>query len=155
TINYQLSTINYQPSGFSFAEVMFAVIILGIGFIMIAAVFPVAVQQGKATNDETTAAASAKAQVAMLSDVIADADVPVPTGTPIPMGFGVGSHVFGQVYSLRDPQPDTKTGYPWLNNQVAPWVLDQTWEKVRGNLVSSTDPRFASVVLYRRDSTVG
>src|SRR5271170_6357188 len=31
--------------GFSFIEVMFAVIILGIGFIMVSAMFPVAIQQ--------------------------------------------------------------------------------------------------------------
>src|SRR5579862_4528540 len=31
--------------GFSFVEVMFAVIILGIGFIMVSAMFPVAIQQ--------------------------------------------------------------------------------------------------------------
>src|SRR5436309_10144680 len=54
---------NFRGKGFSFAEVMFAVIVLGIGFIMIAAIFPVAIQQSKATNDETTAAATAKAQV--------------------------------------------------------------------------------------------
>src|SRR5207248_9440516 len=73
TINYQLSTIHYpRRQGFSFAEVMFAVIVLGIGFIMIAAIFPVAIQQSKATNDETSGAAIAKAQVAALSDIIAE-----------------------------------------------------------------------------------
>jgi Tfp pilus assembly protein PilV len=46
--------------GFSFAEVMFAVIILGIGFIMIAGLFPVAISQSKATSDETSAAAFAR-----------------------------------------------------------------------------------------------
>jgi type II secretory pathway pseudopilin PulG len=42
---------------FSFAEVMFAVIVLGIGFIMIAAVFPVAISQSQSTKQETTTAA--------------------------------------------------------------------------------------------------
>src|SRR5213593_3857396 len=100
---------NFRRKGFSFAEVMFAVIVLGIGFIMIAAIFPVAIQQSKATNDETTAAAIAKAQVITLQDVLSDGSLTVasdlPALTPIPAGFGVGSHVFGQVYSLRDPQP--------------------------------------------------
>src|SRR5438477_2700389 len=84
TINYQLSTIHYPRRGFSFAEVMFAVIILGIGFIMIAAIFPVAIQQGKATNDETTGAANAKAQVAILEAPGAISDVDVPALTPVP-----------------------------------------------------------------------
>ena len=45
-----------RSSGFSFVEVLFAVIILGVGFIMIAAVFPVAIRQTKSTIDETSAA---------------------------------------------------------------------------------------------------
>ncbi len=41
---------------FSFAEVMFAVIILGVGFIMIAGLFPVAISQSKSNADETSSA---------------------------------------------------------------------------------------------------
>ena len=40
---------------FSFVEVLFAVIILGVGFIMVAAIFPVAIQQTQATVEETAA----------------------------------------------------------------------------------------------------
>jgi len=43
-------------AGYSFTEVMFAVVVLGIGFIMIAAMFPVAIQQSQLTSEETTAA---------------------------------------------------------------------------------------------------
>ncbi len=39
---------------------MFAVVILGIGFVMVAAVFPVAVEQTRATSDEATASALAR-----------------------------------------------------------------------------------------------
>src|SRR5438045_2435175 len=46
--------------GFSFAEVMFAVVILGIGFIMVAAIFPVAIQQTQTTNEESMGAAAAR-----------------------------------------------------------------------------------------------
>jgi hypothetical protein len=46
--------------GFSFAEVMFAVVILGIGFIMVAAIFPVAIQQTAMTGEESMAAAAAR-----------------------------------------------------------------------------------------------
>ena len=37
----------------TFIEVLFAVILLGIGFIMIAGIFPVAIQQTAAVSDET------------------------------------------------------------------------------------------------------
>lgn len=39
---------------FSIVEVMFAIMILGIGFIMVAAIFPVGIQQGRDAVDETT-----------------------------------------------------------------------------------------------------
>lgn len=45
-----------RRGGFSFTEILFAVMILGIGFIMIAAMFPVAIHQTDATNQETIAA---------------------------------------------------------------------------------------------------
>ena len=41
--------------GFNFAEVLFAVMILGIGFIRVAAMFPVAIQQSRASTNETVA----------------------------------------------------------------------------------------------------
>ena len=42
--------------GFSFTEILFAVMILGIGFIMIAAIFPVALQQTETSQAETVGA---------------------------------------------------------------------------------------------------
>lgn len=52
---------------FSFVEILFAIAVLGIGFIMLAAIFPVGLQQTKLTLDETAAAASARGSVANLS----------------------------------------------------------------------------------------
>ncbi len=42
--------------GFTIVEILFAIMILGVGFIMIAAMFPVAIQQGQLNLDESTAA---------------------------------------------------------------------------------------------------
>src|SRR4051812_33115754 len=58
-----------RRGGFSFVEVLFAVIVLGIGFIMIAAVFPVAISQTKTTTDETAAAAIAREGVNYLQNI--------------------------------------------------------------------------------------
>src|SRR5438477_6450612 len=63
--------------GFSFAEVMFAVIILGVGFIMIAALFPVAIRQSKSTADETSAAAFARVATNYVDTIAIDANMPV------------------------------------------------------------------------------
>lgn len=52
--------------GFSFAEVLFAVMILGIGFIMVAAMFPVAIQQSKTNTNQTVAARVAESAFAVI-----------------------------------------------------------------------------------------
>ena len=46
--------------GFSFPEVLFAVAVLGIGFIMVAAIFPVAIMQTQAAMEETVGTAVAR-----------------------------------------------------------------------------------------------
>jgi type II secretory pathway pseudopilin PulG len=43
----------HRRAGFTFIEVLFAVILLGIGFIMIAGIFPTAIQQTAVVSDET------------------------------------------------------------------------------------------------------
>ena len=55
--------------GFSFVEVMFAVIIMGVGFIMVAAMFPVAIQQTRLTVDESAAASVARGAAPMVEKV--------------------------------------------------------------------------------------
>ena len=45
-----------NPRGFSFTEILFAVMILGIGFIMVAAMFPVAIRQTEANSREAITA---------------------------------------------------------------------------------------------------
>ncbi len=59
----QLSAVpdrNWRRHGFSFVEILFAVMILGIGFIMVAAMFPVAIKQTDEAIQETTTANAAK-----------------------------------------------------------------------------------------------
>jgi prepilin-type N-terminal cleavage/methylation domain-containing protein len=168
--------------GFSFAEVMFAVIILGIGFIMIAAIFPVAIQQSKLTVDESTAAGIARTGVSMVEQVATEATLPptdlfmdptVPSGSPplphyvtpaavapVP-GGGVTlpagqSWTFpGKVVSFHDPR--ISDAAPLTDSSGAPvepgFYRSRAWNSVRGNLVFSADARYAWVPLYKRDRT--
>src|SRR2546421_8551326 len=86
-----------RQRGFSFAEVMFAVIILGVGFIMIAALFPVAIRQSKSTADETSAAAFARVATNDMSALASTARMPWSkassglhdTGIPLAQVFAV------------------------------------------------------------------
>src|SRR4051812_34104750 len=55
--------------GFSFTEVMFAVILLGLGFIMVAAIFPVAIRQSQANMEDTAGVSVAKAGGAVMESM--------------------------------------------------------------------------------------
>lgn len=46
--------------GFTFTEVLFAVMLLGVGFIMLAGIFPVAIRQAQSSVEQTNAAAIAR-----------------------------------------------------------------------------------------------
>jgi hypothetical protein len=66
-----------RRGGFSFTEILFAVMILGIGFIMIAAMFPVAIRQTEAGSQETIAAAVGRTSSNYLGELAA---MPLPAG---------------------------------------------------------------------------
>lgn len=59
-----------RSTGFSFVELLFAVIILGIGFIMVAGIFPVAIRQSRLTGDETIAAADGRSASAVVQELV-------------------------------------------------------------------------------------
>jgi hypothetical protein len=104
---------------------MFAVIVLGIGFIMVAAVFPVAIQQSAATSEETTGASIARGAVNYLQTIATNITMPsTSTGTAIRASVVNFSNV-----------PAGTSG----------------WEALRGNLILPDNPRFAWVALYRRE----
>lgn len=71
-----LDTRHSRARGFSFTELLFAVMIMGIGFIMIAAIFPVGLAQSKSNLDETQASTIARAAVAAVESNAKDADFP-------------------------------------------------------------------------------
>src|SRR2546423_11752647 len=91
-MNGQLSVVSCQLSfprarvraGYSFTEVLFAVMVLGIGFIMIAAMFPVTIRQTQTTMEETQAANMAKEAMAYLQSIATDENFPptVPLWDP-------------------------------------------------------------------------
>ena len=135
---FPLSAFRYSllRSAFSLPEVMFAIMILGIGFIMVAAMFPVAIQQSKDSQDNTTATEVAKSATNTLGQCLNAAPVNTPMGAPtgpatlqIPNGAANGS---GQ-------------SNLWLNSTYG----------FRGSAIYTPDPRYAWTALYRRNSIGG
>src|SRR5258706_10317533 len=77
------SLVPLSRRGFTFSEVMFAVILLGIGFIMLAGMFPVAIQQTQTNVEESNASTTAQTAAHYLEQTLTQSDLP-PTGRLIP-----------------------------------------------------------------------
>lgn len=74
---------SFANRGFSFTELLFAVMILGIGFILVAAIFPVGLAQTKSNFDETHTAALARSGAAEVGRVAYDTDFTSGILTPL------------------------------------------------------------------------
>jgi len=118
--------------GFSFVEVLFAVMILGIGFILIAGVFPVAIAQTQSNGDETVGAAAARNAVRYLESV--------PNTR---LGLLIGD----------------ANGAMYFDNDVHPFGPDSDhgqalWEYIKGNVIQPDDPRYGWAAFYRRGTEI-
>ena len=161
-----------RPRAFSLTEVMFAVIVMGIGFIMVAAIFPVTISQSKQTVEETTAAAMARGGMALTGGIGGGSDfngvgplMPITDlytsppataqaaatttadlGGSLPTVAATQRHYTrGKVLSFHDIRLNDATGggTDFRNN---------LWNAVKGSIVVPSDPRFAWVPFYRRDT---
>ncbi|MEO6435347.1 MAG: hypothetical protein ABIP55_06245, partial [Tepidisphaeraceae bacterium] len=101
--------------GYSFPEVLFAVAVLGIGFIMIAAIFPAALSQTQATLEETIGTAVTHNGVSYLrgSPRLSAANLPytnvnlgLPPPLPPPPGAPAPPPNPGAVFGFFDPRID-------------------------------------------------
>jgi type II secretory pathway pseudopilin PulG len=114
--------------GLTFLEVMFAVIILGIGFIMLAAIFPVAMQQQQGALESAQADAifvNAKAVLTQLA----------------------GQKITGH--------PSNNQG-PFLAEAVSPATMVQRFDNpswtnaIAGSVIDAANPHYAWCALYAR-----
>ncbi len=135
-------------AGFTLVEVMFAVITLGIGLIMLAAMFPIAINQRKLTGEETNAAAIATEAMAVMTQVATNANMPVTSTSSYtdPIDSSIIRPYPGIVMSLRNPQ---------VSNVLTAGFGSTIFNNVRGNVVLPGDNRLAWIALYRRDGVVG
>jgi hypothetical protein len=145
-----------KRSGVTFTEVMFAVVILGIGFIMIAGTFPVTLSQVKLTVDEAAAAGIAQSAQAYLQS-IATRELPIRfpndnEAVDLKSAAPASASMFPPTNPLNStPPPIYLTGQP---AQVAPINLQLPilWESVKGQMIYPQDPRYAWVALYQRNA---
>jgi type II secretory pathway pseudopilin PulG len=118
-------------SGFSFAEVMFAVVILGIGFILIAAVFPVATEQARETNDESIAAQMARDAAAIIRGSTISADFP-DTASGAMQSFALNPTLWAKVSpSMINPSDARYAWVPFYSRNSGEGVIHLTILVVR------------------------
>lgn len=127
---FSLRGRSLRRGGFSFTEVLFAVMILGIGFILIAGIFPVAISQTALSQDDTIGAATARGAVAAYSSL-------PYLGTMIPND--------GLVHRFTDDTFNVPIDST-TSVAVKPWSL------VKGNQVLKDDQRYGWVAMVRRET---
>jgi hypothetical protein len=124
--------------GYSFAEVLFAVAVLGIGFIMVAAIFPVAISQTQAAMDETIGTTTTRNGAMYLQGT------QFFTSTMLPNTCAPGGNP--QVFMFGDP----RVGLYGPAGPPTPPNAAQLWDSIKSNLVAPSDRRFGIVALYSR-----
>jgi hypothetical protein len=129
--NRQLAIGNLPRPAFTFIEVLFAVILLGIGFIMIAAVFPVAIQQTSTVSDQTQSNAVARDAIRKLQAI---ADSPAAASNLFPCT--------AQIDPVSGSTMPTVMGFSYTLNQL-----------IGSDAFYAADRRYGWVGFYRRDST--
>src|SRR5712671_6524381 len=89
------SLVPRSRRGFTFTEVMFAVILLGIGFIMLAGMFPVAIQQTQTNVEESTASTVVQGAARYLEQTLTQEDVQptIDPSRPYPRYFRLTERV--------------------------------------------------------------
>jgi type II secretory pathway pseudopilin PulG len=132
TIGNRQWAMGNRQSAFSFIEVLFAVILLGIGFIMIAGIFPVAIQQTSIVSNETQGSAVIRDAIKKIQ-ATANSEIGVPPTTP-----GTTNSIF---------QPTLVGANPTVA-AFSPNIM----QALGSDSFFSADRRFGWVGFYRRDS---
>jgi type II secretory pathway pseudopilin PulG len=163
-------------SAFTFLEILFAVIILGTGFIMLAGLFPAAIQQTQANVSETAGSTVGRDALRDIQAAVGNYVAPPvagaallmlpPTNNPNPVApfanLPVASYVVMPIpnETVEVPSPGQLFGYSTLFG-TAPTILPTANPYnnltnpaiVALNHLCTTDPRFGWVGFYRRDWT--
>lgn len=136
-----VATVLHRHRGFTFTEILFAVLILGIGFILVAAIFPVAIRQTQTSGEETVAATIAKEGVAYLNKYSAQTYWTIGATTPyVPDG---------------KVHPIGPNALPSDTAALTTPVNTQLWPLISGNLILPSDDRYAWVPMYRQGVGTG
>lgn len=134
--------------GFSFIEILFAMMLLGIGFILVAAMIPVAAVENMETLDQTIGAQIAKG-AAEVVETLADADVLTGTSYTDSYSFIGYGYDRPRVSVIGDPLNADSN----LPGATDPSRKLRAWEMIKGRMIHAADPRYAWTAVYSRAKT--
>lgn len=132
-----------RRGGFTFLEVLFAIMILGIGFILVAAMFPAAIKQTQSTVEDSAGSAVWISTHRKFIQLAKNPIIPLPPANPkkildkfmLASGAVQGGSI---VYSFHDAR-------------LLPGVRANLWAVACGNLIVDSDRRYACVPFFRRE----
>src|SRR4051794_11096339 len=123
-----------RRGGFSFAEVMFAVIVLGIGFIMIAAIFPVAIGQTQSSLSDTAGVTVGQTGVIVLSQLLQEGGVAAqPPAVPVPIPAPYGDVMSYANYTASPPTLADGKVHPIEGSGTL--TPSSRWDRLKGNFI--------------------
>ena len=154
------------PRAFTFIEVLFAIIILGIGSIMIAGMLPVAIKQTSDTRNAITGKAACEAGYAYLQAIVSSSNLPATNvstnavtvaGTSQAFASAASPATPANVLTVLDLAPASNAGkvIPLSNAVVAAGGTTigtlLPFQSTIGSRVLTSDPRTQWLAFYRRD----
>ena len=135
--------------GFTLVEVLFSVMVLGIGAIMVAAIFPVAAQQSRIVADDTMAAVIARGAV---QDLRVIAEQPAFWTTQHYLaGIAAPNFRAAEVNLIREPGGNYG-GPPGYGGTLAATGA-MNWQRLAPRMIYGPDPRYAYVAMFSREYT--
>ena len=165
---HNASSHHLSRSAFTFLEVLFAIMILGIGFILVAAIFPAGIKQTQATVEDQYLTSISRYALRTMDQLNRQTDErPVPpiinkdrslmdefmrprpqyqNGAPAPDYSA--QQGYPRVYSFHDPRMQAPTA------NLLWWDPEGLWKLTAGNMILPSDPRYAWVGFFSRDCNV-
>ena len=129
-------------SGFSFTEILFAVMILGLGFIMVAALFPVSIHQASIAGEQTLGAVTSRAGASVVQRYAIHESLPPTNNTVQPLPAPAMHHLLAGNQLVP---ADTRAGWIVLYRRAGVVPTASPWAQiyvipVRSRIRSAFDP---------------
>ena len=138
-----------RRQGFTFLEVLFAIMILGIGFILVAAMFPAAIKQTQSTVEDSYASAVSLNTHRKFVE-LAKNQIPVVQPLP-PLPQIPPTYVLDKNMEASGANPGESKVYSIGDRRMTANHRTNLWTAAGGSQLVESDPRYACVPFYRRE----